>query len=248
MIASETPHQTGEMTTRQVSARYNRIFGVTLSAVTVIALLVAFFSADVGQSGSHALPASWTRIYNADLTATTHGAWDETQGCSLSGSGLDAVAGDSTDAQCAFKPSVDGAVTSAGFYFVTELAPAADVSAFARSVLSIGDITNSSGSGASTVRFIIAQDGAYTLCDGVCSSTGGNLYLHGGLASWHGDALLSNTLAVKVSPDHSTLTIYVNDQPVATVAPQLGPQPAIAVGAATGSEAIFTHAALYTGN
>lgn len=41
MIASETPHQTGEMTTRQVSARYNRIFGVTLSAVTVIALLVA---------------------------------------------------------------------------------------------------------------------------------------------------------------------------------------------------------------
>ncbi len=110
-----------------------------------------------------------------------------------------------------------------------------------------GDISGESASGGAVIHFIITQDGSYTLCDGDCAQTSSAIYLHGGLASWHGDALVANTIAIKVSPDHSTLTVFVNDQQVATVATQFGPRPAIALGALAGSEAIFTHATLYTG-
>lgn len=260
MIFSETPYQQSAPAPSQptqppmdagnakpASPRYNTIFSGALIAVTVLALIVAFFSSNFRQTGSQALPSTWSKVYSADLTATNADSWDQTQGCSISGSGLDASAPDTSDALCAFKPSVQTSITSAGFYFVTQLAPASNVSAFARSVISIGDISYSSGSGSATVRFIIGQDGAYVLCDGDCSQTNSSIYLHGGLASWHGDALVANTVAVKVSPDHSALTVFVNDQQVATVAPQLGPQPAIAVGAASSSEALYTRAALYTG-
>ena len=229
----------------KVSAnRYTLIFGVGLTGVTLIALLLAFFSSDFRPRASQALPANWTQAYNADLTGSDTGAWDETQGCSMTGVGLDATPTASNDAQCAFMPSIRQNVTAQGFYFVTQLAPAAKVSAFARSIISVGDI---SGSGGATVHFIVGQDGSYTLCDGECLPSVSAIYEHGGLAAWHGDALVANTVAVKVAPDHSTLTVYVNDQEVATVAAQFGPQPAIALGAPAGDEALFTHATLYTG-
>jgi hypothetical protein len=229
------------------SRRYSLIFGVALTVSTLLALLVAFFSSDFRMRASNALPATWTQAYNADLTGTDNGAWDETRGCSMNALGLDASASDASDAQCAFTPSVQQSVTAGGFYFVTQLAPAAKVPAYARSVVSVGAIGDPSAPSGSVIRFIVTQDGAYTLCDGDCSSSGSAIYLHGGLASWHGDALVANTIAVKVSPDHSALTVFVNDQQVATVAPQLGSQPVIAVGALAGSEALFTHATLYTG-
>ncbi|HZC08299.1 MAG TPA: hypothetical protein VE338_21880, partial [Ktedonobacterales bacterium] len=229
------------------SNRYSLIFGVALTVVTLIALIVAFFSSDFRPRASSALPSSWTQTYNADLTGSDTGAWDETQGCNMTGLGLDAAPVDTNDAQCAFLPSVRQNVTAQGFYFVTQLAPAAKVSAFARSIISIGDISDSGGASGGTIHFVIGQDGSYTLCEGDCLQTTSAIYLHGGLASWHGDALVANTVAVKVTPDHSALSIYVNDQEVATVAPQFGPQPAIAVGAPAGDEAIFTHASLYTG-
>lgn len=231
---------------QRVSRRYSLIFGVALTAVTVIALLLAFFSSNFLPRAANALPASWTRAYNADLTGSDNGSWDETQGCSMTGLGLDADPGENNDAQCAFTPSVRQDVTANGFYFVTQLAPAAKVPVFARSVISVGDISSSGASG-SVVHFIIGQDGAYILCDGDCSQTTSGIYMSGGLASWHGDAHIANTIAVKVSPDHSALTVYVNDQEVATVAPQFGPQPGIALGALAGDEAIYTHATLYTG-
>jgi len=224
--------------------RYTLIFGVALAAVTIIALLLAFFSSDFRPRASQALPASWTQAYNADLTGSDTGAWDETQGCSLTRIGLDASPTDTSDAQCAFIPSIRQSVTAQGFYFVTQLAPAANVNAFARSVISVGDI---SGTGGAAIHFIIGQDGSYTLCDGDCLLGSSAIYEHGGLAAWHGDALVANTVAIKVTPDHSALSVYVNDQEVATVTPQLGPQPAIALGAPAGDEAIFTHATLYTG-
>ncbi len=230
-----------------VSSRYSLIFGVALTAVTVIALILAFFSSNFRPRASDALPASWTQAYNADLSGSDTGSWDETQGCSMTGLGLDADPGDDNDAQCAFTPSVRQDVTANGFYFVTQLAPAAKVQEFARSVVSVGDISAfDSGEGAS-VHFIVGQDGAYILCDGDCSQATSAIYLSGGLASWHGDPHVANTIAVKVSPDHSALTVYVNDQEVATVATQFGPQPGIALGSLAGDEAIYTHATLYIG-
>lgn len=229
---------------RLVSARYSLIFGVALTIVTLVALVVAFLSSDFRPRASQTLPSTWSRVYSANLTAADDGAWDETQGCSVTALGLDASATSAGDAQCVFRPSVQSAVTSAGFYFETTLAPAANVPAFVHSVVSIGDISANNAANGAVIHFIIGQDGTYTLCDSVCTP-GGSIYLHGGLASWHGDALIANTVAVLVAPDHSALTIFVNDQEVATVAPQFSAQPAIAVGAPAGSEAIFTQASLY---
>ena len=242
---SQTELPTGGM--RPTSHRYSVIFGATLTVVTLVALIVAFLSSDFRQRGSTALPSSWTQVYSADLTSTDNGKWDETQGCDINALGLDANATSTNDAQCAFTPSVQDNVTSAGFYFVTQLAPAAQVPSFARSVVSVGALGDLNAPSGAVVHFIVGQDGSYTLCDGMCAQGVSGIYLHGGLASWHGDALVANTIAVKVTPDHSALTVFVNDQEVATVTPQLGPQPVIAVGAPSGSEAIFTHAALYTG-
>jgi hypothetical protein len=233
--------------TQAASSRYSLIFGVALTAVTVIALILALVSSNFRPRASNALPASWTQAYNADLTGSDTGSWDETQGCSMTGLGLDANPGDNSDAQCAFTPSVRQGVTTNGFYFVTQVAPAANVPAFARSVISVGDISAFDSGNGTAIHFIVGQDGAYILCDGDCSQATSGIYLSGGLASWHGDALVANTIAVKVTPDHSALTVYVNDQEVATVAPQFGPQPGIALGSLAGDEAIYTHASLYIG-
>lgn len=233
-----TPRQT-----RLTANRYTLIFSATLAAVTVVALLLAFFASDFRPSGSAALPTSWSRAYNADLTSTNDGQWDETQGCRLTTLGLDADATGSPDAICAFQPSVKGSATQTGFYFEAKVAPAANIPSFARAMLSVGDLSNPNA----ILRFAIGQDGNYILCDGDCSLTGSDIYLHGGLAAWHGDAQVPNTIAVKATPAHDALTFYVNGQEVVTVHPALGPQPAIALGAPSGSEAIFTSATLYTG-
>lgn len=233
-----TPRQT-----RPVANRYTLIFGATLTAVTVVALLLAFFASDFRPSGSAAIPTSWSRTYNVDLTATNDGQWDQTQGCQLTALGLDANAADSSGAVCAFQPSMKGSATQSGFYFEAKVAPANKVPSFARAMLSVGDPSNPDA----TLRFIIGQDGNYTLCDGACSPSNSDIYLHSGLAAWHGDALVANTIAVRVSPAHDTATFYVNGQEVATVQPQLDQQPAIALGAPSGSEAIYTSATLYTG-
>jgi hypothetical protein len=248
MITTEAPRNANAPSQpRSGASRYTRIFAIALSVVTIAALAVAYFSSDFHQSGSSALPASWSQAYSADLTTTNDGAWDESQGCRLTALGLDAAAPSATDALCVFQPSVNGSVTSAGFFFTAKLAPAANVPSFARAILSIGPIDAASASASASVRFTVGQDGSYTLCDGVCGATGGGIYLHGGLASWHGDALVPNTIAVKVTPTHDTLTIFANGQEVATVNPQLGAQPAIVLGAPAGSEAIFSQATLYTG-
>lgn len=248
MITSEAPQNTSAPSQpRPAPSRYTRIFAIALSVVTIAALAVAYFSSDFRQSGSSALPASWSQAYNADLTTTNDGAWDESQGCRYTALGLDADAQDSSDALCAFQPSVKDSVTSAGFFFTAKLAPAANVPTFARAMLRVGAINGVNTPDSSIVQFTIGQDGSYALCDSACDQTTRTFYLHGSLASWHGDALVANTIAVKVTPAHDALTFFVNGQEVATIDIQIGPQPIITVGAPAGSEAIFTNATLYTG-
>lgn len=248
--ASGAPSQiqpTNAPAAMQPAQRYRMIFGVTLSVVTVIALVLAYASSDFRQSGATAIPSTWKQVYSADLTGINDGAWKETEACRLDALGLDATGSSSAGALCVFQPSVKDSVTSEGFYFETTLAPAAKVPAFVRTVVSVGDISEANAPSGSVVHFVIGQDGSYTLYDNAGSSSRGGIYQQGGLAAWHGNALLANTVAMKVSPDHSTLTVYVNGQEVATVFPSLGAQPDIAVGTTSDSEAIFTHARLYTG-
>jgi len=254
MITSDTPNASGAPSqtqpTRapvaQPSRRYRIIFGVALTVVTLAALIVAYASSDFQQSGSSAIPATWRQVYSHDLTSVNDGAWQQTEACRLDALGLDATGSNTSDTLCVFQPSVQSSVTSAGFYFETTLAPAAKIPAFVRSIVSVGDVAGPDAPSAA-IHFIVGQDGSYTLCENDCSPSGG-IYQRGGLAAWHGNALIANTIAMKVSPDHSTLTVYVNGQEVASVNPQLGAQPAIAVGALAGSEAIFTRATLYTGD
>lgn len=249
MITSEAPQNASAPSQpRPIASRYTRIFAITLSVATVAALVIAYFSSDFRQSGASALPASWSKTYSVDLTETNDGAWDESQGCKVTALGLDANAPGSSDAVCAFQPSVNGSATSAGFFITAKLAPAANVQSFARATLSVGAINSPNTPNSSVVQFTIGQDGSYALCDSGCDQNTRTFYLHGSLASWHGDALVANTIAVKVTPAHDALTFFVNEQEVATIDIQIGPHPIIAVGAPAGSEAIFTNATLYTGN
>lgn len=256
MITSETPgapiapsqsQASNAHNTAQPSRRYRMIFGGAMAVATLIALVVAYASSDFRPSGSSAIPSTWKQVYSADLTSVDDGAWNVTESCRRDALGLDATGGDTTDALCVFQPSVQSSVTRSGFYFEITLAPAANVNAFVRSVVSVGDVTNDNPPNGSVVNFIVGQDGSYTLCDNPCGASDSSIYQHGGLAAWHGNALIANTVAMKLSPDHSTLTVYVNGQEVATVSPQPGAQPVIAVGTTSGSEAVFTRAALYTG-
>ncbi len=247
MTAQEAPSYAHTPRFNDMS-RYSMTFGVTLVGVTLVALILAFFSSDFQPQGAHAVPASWSQVYNADLTGMNDNAWDETNGCSFTALGLDAISTGATPGQCVFQPSVKQSVTAHGFFFQTQLAPAAKISGFARYAISVGAVGDASAADGALIHFIVGQDGKYVLCDGVCAQGTSAIYEQGGLAAWHGNALLTNTLAIKVSPDHTTLTVYVNDQQIASVSTQLGPTPTIAVGTVNNSEAIFTHATLYAGN
>lgn len=251
MIAPETtekPLDESQFAQRAGMSRYSLIFGATLAVVTVVAVLVAFFASDFSPRGSDAVPASWTQVYNADLTSGNDGAWDETTGCTHTERGLDAVSQSSIAAHCVFIPSAQQSVTAKGFYFKTELAPAAKIPGYAVYVISVGDIGPNGSSSGNVVHFAVGQDGSYVLCSSPCSASSGSLYQQGGLADWHGDPLLTNTLAIKESPDHATLSIFVNDQQIKSISLQVVPQPVIAVGSASANEAIFTHATLYAGD
>ena len=235
---------------RTTGRRYQIIFGSVCAALTVLALVLAIFAPDLRPNASQSIPAGWTQVYASDLTAPTADdlkAWDVTSGCafySLDPKGLDATASDSDAAICGFTPPGSSNATAQGFYFEVGLAPAWQVPFFQRALLLVGDPTSPSGT---VLMFEIDQQGAYTLCDAPCSVTGDGIYKSGGTAAWHGDAYVANTIAVKVSADHTEETFYVNGQQVVTASVTLNSQPALATGAPSGSGAIFTRATLATG-
>ncbi len=224
--------------------RYQLIFGAVLVALTVLALALAAIAPDLGPTASRSAPAGWEPVYQRDLTTADSAAWDLTQGCVFTDQGLDASASSSSAAICTFTPAGSGGATAQGFYFELGLAPAARVSSFQRAMLLVGDSTKQSGN---VLTFEVDQQGHYVLCDSICSATGQGLYISGGTAAWHGDAFVANTISIEVSPDHTREIFYVNGQQVATASVDMGAQPALAGGAPSGSEAIFTRATLSTG-
>jgi len=230
--------------------RYQLIFGSALIALTVLALALAAIAPGLNAPSSSAVPANWQPVYESNLTAATpndYKVWDLTKGCSFYSNGLYADASQSSSSSaaiCEFTPAGSGGVTGKGFYFELGLAPAWQVSAYQRAMLLIGDFTKQSGN---QLVFEVDQMGHYVLCDGSCSTTDQGLYISGGTAAWHGDAYVANTISIQVSPDHMREIFYVNGQQVATASLDMGAQPALALGAPSGSEAIFTRATLSTG-
>ena len=243
----QPPAQPGEAP-KDSGRRYQLIFGAVFVALTVLALALAAIAPDLGPTVSRSAPAGWEPVYQRDLTTADSAAWDLTQGCAFTEQGLDASASDSNAAICTFTPAGSGGATARGFYFELGIAPAAKVPAFQRALLLVGDSTDQSRNG---LAFEIDQQGQYVLCDGGCTATSQatsqGIYITGGTAAWHGDAFVANTIAIAVSPDHTRETFYVNGQQVATVSVDMGAQPALAGGAPSGSEAVFTHATLSTG-
>lgn len=224
--------------------RYQIIFGAVFAGLTVLALALAAIAPDLRPTASQSNTAGWAPVYQHDLTTADSAAWDITHGCAFTRQGLDASASDSDAAICDFMPAGSGGATTQGFYFELGLAPAQKVPVFQEAMLLVGAPSGQSGD---ALAFEIGQDGRYVLCDTTCSSTGGGLYITSGTAAWHGNDFVANTIAVKVSADHSHETFYVNGQEVATASVDMGSQPALAAGAPSGSEVIFTHATLTTG-
>lgn len=225
--------------------RYQIIFASVTGAVTLLALLLAIVAPDLSLMAGALTPAGWRSVYQSDLTAPTakdYQAWDLTRGCAFYTTGLDANGADSAgnssgDATCVFKPSGVGADTSQGFSLELTLAPAANVASFQESSLMLGDRASSTANG---LYFVVGQDGRYLICDATCRSGQGTIYISGATAAWHGDAWVANSIAARVSADHSEETFYINGQQVADVTLDLGAQPRLAVGAPGGSETIFT--------
>jgi hypothetical protein len=225
---------------RASGRRYQIIFGAIFAGLTVLALALAAIAPDLRPTASQSPPAGWAPVYQHDLTTADSATWDITHGCAFTRQGLDANASESDAAICDFMPAGSGSATTQGFYFELGLAPAQKVPVFQQAMLLVGAPSGQSGD---ALLFEIDQDGHYTLCDNTCASSPTT----GNTSAWHVNAFVANTIAVKVSADHSHEAFYVNGQEVATMSVDMGPQPALAAGAPSGSEVIFTHATLTTG-
>jgi hypothetical protein len=223
--------------------RYQIILGSIFAGMTVLALALAALAPEIGAAATSPAPPDWQTLYQHDLTTADTAAWDVTHGCAFTAQGLDAEASDSTAAVCEFTLAGAGGATGAGFYFEVKLIPAADVAAFERAILLVGDTSDQTGQ---TLAFEVGQDGSYIICDGACSA-GHSLYISGGTAAWHGDAFVPNTIGVRVSADHSQETFFVNGQKVGEAGDDVGANPALAAGSPAGSDVIFTSATFSTG-
>lgn len=244
---STPPMESGARTTTS-GRRYQIIFGSVLAGLTILALALAVIAPDLRPNASQATPAGWSQVYASDLTKATASdlkAWDLTKGCAFYSNGLYADASESNgDTVCALTLPGSGDTTDQGFYFELGLAPAAQVPSFQQALLQVGPPPGQSGV---TLTFEMDQDGRYVVCQSPCSTASRELYLSGGTAAWHADALVANTIAINVSADHTRETFYVNGQQVETVSVDLTLRPTLAVGAPSGSGAIFTRATLTAG-
>ncbi len=224
-------------------SRYPMVFGIVFAVLTALALALAAIAPDLSQGASQSTSAHWAPVYQRDLTTADTSAWDITHGCVFTGKGLDANSSTSDAAICTFMPAGAGGATASGFYFEVKLAPASKIPLYQRALLLVGDSTSSTGN---VIAFEIDQQGHYVACDSKCLATG-----HGAnsssTAAWHTDGDVANTIAVEVSADHAHEIFYVNGQRVATMSQDVGAQPALAAGAPSGYEAVFTYATLTTG-
>lgn len=227
--------------------RYPMIFGIVFAVVTALALALAAIAPDLSQGASQSASAHWAPVYQRDLTTADTSAWDITHGCVFTGQGLDANSSTSDAAICTFMPAGAGGATTSGFYFEVKLAPASQISfnqRAQRALLLVGDSTSQTGN---ALAFEIDTQGRYLICDSDCSATSRSTYISSGTAAWHADDLVANTIAIEVSADHAHEIFYVNGQRIARVSVDMGAQPALAAGAPSGSEAVYTYATLTTG-
>ena len=221
------------------TGRYALIFGVVSVALTLVVVALAVV-APLFSSASDPLADGWNKVYDSDSQPFSASTWDESKGCDVTSSGLHAA----SQSSCAFVPSQSADLTSKGFVVDVTVAPPGDVQSEQIPVIYISN----------KVLVEIDQSGSYLLCVLTCNTAaaaeGEGINVSGYADDWHAATNVSNTIAVRVSINGSTNTLqfYTNGQYVTAVdlssVSLYGVE--IGLGAEEESEALFTHAAIYS--
>lgn len=201
--------------------------------ITVLAVALASVAPSLGLRTANAVPSDWTKVLDGGIAAD---AWRLNVGCSLTDQGMDAV-GSSHDAICLYTRSTTGDLTSRGFFIEVRVAPAGTVQGNQEPLIQIGNT-------AMGVSGVFTQSGQYALCTGVSSDS----CIQGNTIAWHSDSFIANSMGLRYVADGNggRVTLFANGQEVASVAATIAPGSPISLGAAADSEAVFTHATLYS--
>lgn len=234
---TQTPPQTGSASTNDGrKTSYPLIFGITSAAITLVAVALAVI-APLFSSVADPLSDGWQKVYDSNSQPFSAGAWDESDGCSVTPDGLHA----GSRAHCTFKPSLSSNLTGSGFVIDVTVAPPGAVESEQIPVMYITD----------GVFVGIDQSGSYALCVHTCDPQASNgIAVTGQADDWHAATNVENTIAVRVTAmgTTNTLQFFTNGQYTASI--DLSGvslySASIALGADDASEAIFTSAAIYS--
>jgi hypothetical protein len=201
--------------------------------ITVLAVALASVAPSLGLRTANAVPSDWTKVLDGGIAAD---AWRFNIGCSLTAQGMDVV-GSGHDAVCLYTRSTTGDLTSRGFFIEVRVAPAGTVQGNQEPLIAIGDTSAS-------VSSVFNQSGQYALCTGVSSDS----CIRGNTIAWHSDSYIANSMGLRyvADGDGGRVTLFANGQEVASMAATIAPGSPISLGAAADSEAVFTHATLYS--
>jgi hypothetical protein len=213
-------------------SRYPLIFGVTSVVLTLAAIALAVAAPALSPVASP-FGDNWHKFYDSDSQQFSE-TWDTSKGCNVLSDGLHAGSG----GHCLFKPSQQLNLTSEGFLIDVTVAPPGRVESEQRPIILIAD----------RIFVGVNQTGSYIVCIQSCNTEISDTVVIGQADDWHAAANVENTIAVRVAPSDGTLQLFTNGQYVTTVS--FGSDAlftaSIVLGADDGSEAIFTHAAVYS--
>ena len=216
-------------------SRFGKVFGVGAIALTLAGLLLAGLAPQLASHAPSGAPAGWTTLY--DGTPSDSAGWDAAAGCTFSHSGLDVVGADGSNG-CGYVPSQQHDLLSQGFELSVALAPDGAVKLAQDPQIALTG-------GGSALYIVLNQAGEYIMCEDQCQP-GGGVYVVGLSDSWHTDGYTPNSITLRYLPADDSLTLYTDSQEVRSLHVSLPVQPALALGADSGGEAMYTHATLYS--
>jgi hypothetical protein len=216
-------------------SRFGKVFGVAAIVLTLAGLLLAGLAPQLVTHAPSGAPAGWTTLYDGTPSDST--GWDAAAGCTFSHSGLD-VAGADGSSGCAYVPSQQHDLLSGGFQFSVALAPDGSVKLEQDPQITLTG-------GGSSLYVVLNQTGEYIICEDSCRP-GSGVYFIGLSVAWHTDGYTPNSITLRYLPADDSLTMYTDGQEVRTFQVSLPTQPALALGADSGGEAIYTHVTLYS--
>jgi hypothetical protein len=216
-------------------SRFGKAFGMTAIALTLAGLLLAGLAPQLVSHAPSSAPAGWTTLYDGTPSDST--GWESASGCTFSSSGLDAVGADGSNG-CAYTPSEQHDLLSQGFQLNVALAPDGSVKLEQDPQIALTG-------GGSSLFIVLNQAGEYIICRDSCQP-GNGFYVVGLSVAWHTDGYTPNTITLRYRSADDTLTIYTDGQEVRTLQVSLPAQPALALGADSSGEAIYTHVTLYS--